>query len=90
MRKRDELLAGSCFSRGGMNEMMFVLLGRDVAAPTAIRAWAKMRVRMKKNKRSDSQIQEALMCAAIMEQEALRTANANPAAEPNPPEAKQK
>lgn len=58
----------SCMSRARDDEMTFVLLGRDVAAPTAIRAWAAERVRLKKNSKDDEQIQEALACALEMEE----------------------
>jgi hypothetical protein len=47
MRKKDELTdPGSCMSRAGDEEMTFVLLGRDAAAPVAIRAWIEERVRI--------------------------------------------
>jgi len=50
--------------------MLFVLLGRDKAAPFAIRAWVAERIRLGKNKPDDPQIAEALQCAGIMEREA--------------------
>jgi hypothetical protein len=49
--------------------MLFVLLGRDVAAPFAIRAWVDERLRLGKNMRGDAQIAEALACAETMETE---------------------
>ena len=49
--------------------MLFVLLGRDKAAPFAIRAWVEERIRLGKNERTDAQITEALACAATMEAE---------------------
>jgi hypothetical protein len=49
--------------------MVFVLLGRDVAAASAIRAWAKARIEQGKNKVADHQIKEALVFADIMERE---------------------
>ena len=68
MLKRDELTdSASCMSRARENEMVFVLLARDAAAPSAIRAWAEERVRLGKNKWDDGQITEALSCAEIME-----------------------
>ena len=68
MRKRDELtLPNSCMSRARDDEMTFVLLGRDVAAPVAIRAWVAERIRTGKNCQDDLQIREALGCAAMME-----------------------
>ena len=68
MRKRDELTnPQSCMSRAADDEMTFVLLGRDKAAPDAIRFWCGVRVGMGKNKWGDPQILEALKCAGQME-----------------------
>lgn len=53
----------SCFNKAKDNEMVFVLLGRDKAAPAAIRAWCLERVRLGKNKWGDFQITDALDCA---------------------------
>ena len=44
----------------GEDEMVFVLLGRDVAAAPAVRAWAKEHIERGKNKPEDGQIKEAL------------------------------
>jgi hypothetical protein len=66
--KRKELTdTRSCMSRADDDEMTFVLLGRDLAAPVAIRAWIAERIRLGKNKPDDSQIIEAEECAAWME-----------------------
>lgn len=60
MRKRDELVdPTSCLSRARDDEWTFVLLGRDIAAPAAVRAWIEERIRLRKNRRSDPQIVEA-------------------------------
>jgi hypothetical protein len=68
--KREELTnPKSCMSRAADDEMTFVLLARDAAAPNAIREWAAHRVRLQKNDWEDDQIQEALTCASIMEQQ---------------------
>lgn len=73
MLKRDELTQpGTCFQRAGLDEMIFVLLARDPAAPTAIRAWIAERIRLGKNQPNDSQLHEAELCALEMEQQ-LRT-----------------
>lgn len=73
MRKRDELTnPASCMSRAKDDEMTFVLLGRDVAAPVAIRAWIAARIRLGKNAMDDAQIIEALACARVIEEEAAR------------------
>ena len=73
MRKKDELSNPvSCMSRAEPDEMTFVLLGRDSAAPYAIRMWVRERVRSGKNKVHDPQIVEALACADTMERERMR------------------
>lgn len=70
MIKREELSnPKSCMSRAKDDEMTFVLLGRDVAAPAAIRSWAAERVRLGKNWIGDPQIVEALACAERMEEQ---------------------
>lgn len=70
MRKHKELSdPSSCMSKAHDSEMTFVLLGRDPAAPLAIRAWVEARILAGKNQRHDPQICEALRCAAVMETE---------------------
>lgn len=70
MRKKDELSKEhTCMQHAHPEEMVFVLLSRDVAAPAAIRAWVAERLRLGKNKEDDSQITEALACAVVMEHE---------------------
>lgn len=70
MRKRDELTdPKSCMNRAADDEMTFVLLGRDIAAPVAIRAWIDERIRTGKNQPHDPQIVEAHQCAATMERD---------------------
>ena len=71
MRKRDEIGPHplSCMFKARDDEMTFVLLGRDVAAPAAIRAWIAERIRLGKNGPDDAQIQGAEMCARTMEAE---------------------
>lgn len=70
MRKLQELEdPSSCMSKAFGDEMTFVLLGRDPAAPKAIRAWVQERIRLGKNLRTDGQITEALACAHTMEVE---------------------
>lgn len=84
MRKRDELTnPNGCMFRAGDDEMTFVLLGRDAAAPAAILAWVRERIRLGKNTLNDPQIVEAIECARTMESE--RTAKATtPTAEVAP------
>ena len=70
MRKKDELSKpNTCMAHAHPDEMVFVLLGRDAAAPEAIRAWVEERIRLGKNVRTDPQITEALECARVMEGE---------------------
>jgi uncharacterized protein (DUF433 family) len=68
MIKREELTnPASCLNRAHEDEMTFVLLGRDKAAPVAIHAWVTERLRLGKNTQQDAQITEARLCAEIME-----------------------
>jgi hypothetical protein len=71
MRKTEELSdQNSCLNRAKDDEMLFVLLGRDIAAPAAIRAWCRERIRLGKNDfEEDEQIAEALQCAVAMERD---------------------
>ena len=70
MRKQFELKSPrSCLNKASDNEPLFVLLGRDPAAPAAIRAWVQLRILMRKNVFADKQIQEALDMADLMERE---------------------
>ncbi len=55
-----------CYANAEPDEPMFVLLGRDPAAPEAIFQWASERVRARKNEGGDEQITEAIECAAAM------------------------
>ena len=70
MRKRDELSdPRSCWNRARDDEMIFVLLGRDKAAPATIQAWIAERIRLRKNHSDDPQLCEAAECAMQMELE---------------------
>lgn len=74
MRKRNEVAdPASCLNRAEDGEMTFVLLGRDRAAPLAIRVWAGERIRLGKNQPGDPQILEAYECASTMERERRTT-----------------
>lgn len=78
MRKKDELSKHqTCMNTAHPEEMTFVLLGRDVAAPAAIRAWVAERLRLGKNKETDGQILEALACAMVMEAEGRKWVGAS-------------
>jgi hypothetical protein len=60
MRKKDEILnPNSCLNRAQVDELIFVLLERDEAAPIAIQAWIEARIRLGKNAPDDAQIKEA-------------------------------
>jgi hypothetical protein len=70
VRKRDELARpDSCLNKARDDELVFVLLGRDEAAPDNIRDWAARRIRLGKNAPDDAQILDALECARLMESE---------------------
>jgi hypothetical protein len=74
MTKNKELTDPmSCMSRASDEEMTFVLLARDAAAPIAIRAWIGERLRTGRNKLDDAQIQEAEACAQTMERQRMMT-----------------
>lgn len=57
----------SCFNRARMDEMIFVLLDRDLAAPIAIRAWINARIALGMNMPDDEKILHAHYCANEME-----------------------
>jgi hypothetical protein len=68
MTKLEELSrADSCLNRAKDDELVFVLLGRDAAAPNTIRSWVQERVRLGKNRYHDPPIIDALQCAERME-----------------------
>lgn len=70
MLKLEELSnPNSCINRAKDDEMVFVLLARDSAAPRVIREWCAERVRAGKNCWADRQIVDAMNCALIMEQQ---------------------
>jgi hypothetical protein len=70
MRKKDEITQpNTCLQTAHPEEMIFVLLGRDTAAPVAIRAWVAERIRLGKNVETDPQIVDALERARTMETE---------------------
>lgn len=70
MRKSRELTdPQSCLNRAAPDELLFVLRGRDPAAPSAIRSWAIERLKLGMNHGNDLQICEALECAELMEKQ---------------------
>jgi hypothetical protein len=67
MTKRENISdPNSCFNKAGDDEEVFILLGRDVAAPFAIQAWCEERIASGKNRPDDAQILNAMQCAASM------------------------
>lgn len=77
MTRREEITdINSCFNRANNDEMLFILMGRDIAAPGTVLSWVLERVRLGKNKMSDPQILEALAWAdkITKQQEAKATA----------------
>lgn len=73
MRKNDERYrADSCWNKAAPDEWLFILLGRDLAAPATIRAWVRERLRIGKNVATDQQIQDALELARTIEEEQER------------------
>lgn len=68
MLKKEELSnPNSCLNRAHDEEPVFVLLGRDLATPHAVRQWTMKRVDLGKNMFGDAQIVEALQLANIIE-----------------------
>lgn len=68
MIKNEEINnPNSCLSKAKPDELIFVLLARDKAAPFAIRQWVNARIALNKNKHNDYQIVEALRVASEME-----------------------
>ena len=67
MIKRHEIArADSCMNKALPEEMIFVLLARDEAAPATIKFWIEERIRLGKNKPNDPQIKDAEECARAM------------------------
>jgi hypothetical protein len=66
IKSLEVLNPDSCLNKASDNEIVFVLLGRDKAAPAAINAWCDERIRLGKNTESDPQIREARLCSAAM------------------------
>lgn len=70
MRKFQEINnTDSCLNKAKSNELIFVLLGHDPAAPFAIEQWCKERIKLGKNKSDDDQIIEAQLIAESMREE---------------------
>lgn len=57
----------SCWNKAEQYEPVFVLIGRDKAAPATIRFWIKMRINLGKNQPGDPQLVEAEDLANVIE-----------------------
>lgn len=68
MKKTEELSnPNSCLNKAKPDELLFVLLGRDKAAPWAVRHWIMHRIRLGLNQDGDPQIVEAEEWARAVE-----------------------
>ena len=68
MTKLNEICdAKSCFNKAHNNEFLFILLDRDKAFPSTVRAWVNERIRLGLNYLEDNQIQEAINLADLVE-----------------------
>lgn len=69
MKKNEELASPtSCLNKAEEDEMVFVLLERDAAAPDAIRAWIESRIKRGLNQPLDEQLVKAEKVAQYMEE----------------------
>lgn len=67
MEKHRELNdPASCWNKAEFDEPVFVLLGRDAAAPITIVEWANARINLGLNQPGDPQIIEAMEMAHAM------------------------
>jgi hypothetical protein len=66
IKRKEDSDPKSCWNRADEEEIVFVLLARDPAAPQAILAWIKERIRLGKNKAGDAQLNEASKCMLDM------------------------
>lgn len=59
MKYQELANPNSCLNKAKDDEWLFVLLGRDLSAPVAVRAWIEDRVKRHLNTRDDAKIREA-------------------------------
>lgn len=70
MKKKDEIAdPSSCWNKARNEEQLFILLGRDEAAPRTIREWCRLRIELGKNMPGDPQVISALEKANDIEME---------------------
>jgi len=68
MKKHEEIARlDSCLNSAHDNEPLFILRGKDPAAPAAIRAWTEERIALGINTRSDDKMVSAATVAQEME-----------------------
>jgi hypothetical protein len=68
MRKSDELSdPSSCLNKAAEDEILFVLMERDPAAPGTIRDWVARRIEMGLNKPGDPKLISAEQIARAIE-----------------------
>jgi hypothetical protein len=67
MKCREIVDPNSCFNKAKQNELIFVFLERDAAAPAAIRAWIAERIKLGLNIPGDKKLVDAEWCAREME-----------------------
>lgn len=81
MIKRREISdPNSYLNRSADGEVLFVLMGRDAAAPATIQFWISQRVLLGKNAPDDAQLLEAKECAKKMARQSGTLAKEAPAA----------
>jgi hypothetical protein len=69
MRRHEEIMdPDSCFNKALPDELMFVLLERDEAAPYAVEEWARKRIELGLNSPDDLKILSALQWAKTVKE----------------------
>jgi hypothetical protein len=66
IKRKEATDPKSCWNRADDDEIVFVLLARDPAAPATILAWINERIRLGKNHAGDAQVIEATKAALDM------------------------
>lgn len=83
MRKHlEQTIAGSCWNKASRNEMVFVLLGRDLATADTIEFWCQRRIELGLNTADDDQIRDARAAAILVRKDVLE-AHGQPATAQN-------
>jgi hypothetical protein len=66
IKKYERAAPNSCWNKAAEEELLFVLLGRDPAAPAAIEAWCRERIRLGLSSENDEKIDKARTIAEAM------------------------